>query len=65
MTCEDCANRREEEREILDQILVSQTQSQAKLEWVVKTVEGLAKGFEDMMKAGGPLAMLKMLRSTK
>jgi hypothetical protein len=63
MTCEDCAQRKDAESAMLEEIRMSQLQSQAKLDWMVTTVEALMKGFQDMMSAGGPLAMLKMMRS--
>jgi hypothetical protein len=62
MTCEECAERQDDIRETLDAIRVSQTQSQAKIDWIVETVNGLMTGFQNMMSAGGPLQMLKELR---
>jgi len=47
----------------LDEIRTSQVQTQAKLDWVVETVNKLMEGFQGMMNAGGPLAMIKALRS--
>lgn len=62
MTCEDCAKQRESDQETLDAIRTSQTQMAAQVDWIVKTVDGMRQGFEQMMSNGGPLAMLKMLR---
>lgn len=65
MTCEDCAQRRESEQAQLDAIQVSQIQTAEQVKWMVDTIEGLRQGFEAMMNSGGPLAMLKMMRSGK
>ena len=65
MTCEDCAKKQEEIGETLDQIRVSQVQAAENLQWIVDTVNGLRMGFEQMMNAGGPLAMLKELRKSR
>jgi hypothetical protein len=65
MTCEECAKSTDEMRETIDKILVSQTQMQAQVAWIVETVNGLKNGFEAMMKAGGPLQMIKELRKAK
>jgi hypothetical protein len=64
-TCEECGKSQDEIRETLDAIRVSQTQSQANLEWLVNTVNGLQMGFQKMMDAGGPLAMIKEMRRAK
>ena len=63
MTCEDCALNRESEQAQLDAIQVSQIQMAEQVQWMVETINGLRLGFEEMMKNGGPLAMIKMLRS--
>jgi len=65
VTCEECGKSQGEIREILDAIRVSQTQMQAQVEWIVNTVNGLQMGFQNMMSAGGPLAMIKEMRKAK
>lgn len=65
MSCEDCAEFQGEIRESLDAVRTSQIQTQAKVDWIVETVTKLMEGFNGMINAGGPLAMLKELRKGK
>lgn len=65
MTCKECAQSTDEMRETLDAIRVSQTQMQEQIKWIVETVAGLQQGFQNMMNAGGPIAMLKEMRRSK